>query len=172
MAIHFEEVREWNAVEKHCTLDLRFNKEKISPAYWRMKETSRSSWRGHSRDVYRLGGLPCEMAVWVESENELSSSWSGDFFPHSGWQSRLNSVGKFINILQAAFAQIFFCQKITKQNYNLKKAAQSTFVPKTHTENVDEIDTGRQFQISNPNHSFVIFGAKILCKKRAHKMLM
>jgi len=26
--------------------------------------------------------------------------------------------------------------------------------------------------VSNPKHSFVIFGAKILCEKRAHKMLM
>jgi len=39
---------------------------------------------------------------------------------------KLTPLVNFINILGAAFAQIFFCQKFTKPNRNLKKAAQNT----------------------------------------------
>jgi len=39
-------------------------------------------------------------------------------------------VVNFINILQAAFAPIFLCQKIAKPNCNEKKAAQNTLVQK------------------------------------------
>jgi len=39
-------------------------------------------------------------------------------------------VVNLINILRAAFAQIFFCQKITKPNYNWRKAARSNFIGK------------------------------------------
>jgi len=57
-----------------------------------------------------------------------------------------------------------------------EKAAKTTFVQKIRTKNVDEIDTCNQFhqhftrgvlpifwrqKISNPKHSFVIFGTKI-----------
>ena len=37
----------------------------------------------------------------------------------------------FTNILQAAFAPISFCQKITNPNSNQRKAAQTTLVQKT-----------------------------------------
>jgi hypothetical protein len=56
-------------------------------------------------------------------------------------QTLKSPVVNFINILQAAFAPIFFSQKITKPNCNKRKAVQSTFVQKRHTYNVDEIDT-------------------------------
>jgi hypothetical protein len=36
----------------------------------------------------------------------------------------------FTNILRAALAPIFFCQKITKPNCNLRKATQNIFVQK------------------------------------------
>jgi len=45
-----------------------------------------------------------------------------------------------MNILRAAFAPIYFCQKITKPNCILRKAVQSTFVQKKCALNVDEID--------------------------------
>ncbi len=38
--------------------------------------------------------------------------------------------GEIINILGAAFAPIFLCQKITKPKCNQRRAAQSTFVQK------------------------------------------
>jgi hypothetical protein len=41
-------------------------------------------------------------------------------------------VVNFINILGAAFAPIFFCQKVTKPNSNLRKGAQSTCMKKAH----------------------------------------
>jgi len=40
----------------------------------------------------------------------------------------MSSGVSYTNILQAAFAPIFFCQKITQPNCNLNKAAQSTVV--------------------------------------------
>jgi len=43
---------------------------------------------------------------------------------------KLKPVVNFINILQAAFAPISLCQKITKPSSNKKKSAQSTFVQK------------------------------------------
>jgi len=44
---------------------------------------------------------------------------------------KLTPLVNFINILLAAFAPIFLCQKITKPNRNLRKAAQNSFVPKS-----------------------------------------
>ncbi len=41
---------------------------------------------------------------------------------------RNQHVDNCINILRAAFVQIFFCQKITKPNCNQRKAMQSTYV--------------------------------------------
>jgi len=41
---------------------------------------------------------------------------------------KLTPVVNFIYILGAAFAQIFFHQKVTKPNCNERKASKSTFV--------------------------------------------
>jgi len=48
-------------------------------------------------------------------------------------------VVNFINILRAAFAPIFLCQKITNPNCTYGKASQNTFVQKRRKYNVDEI---------------------------------
>jgi hypothetical protein len=42
--------------------------------------------------------------------------------------TQLRQVSIFINILQAAFVLIFFCQKITKPNCNYWTDEQNTFV--------------------------------------------
>jgi len=41
---------------------------------------------------------------------------------------KLTTAVNFIKILQAAFAPIFLCQKITKPNCNQRKAAQTPFI--------------------------------------------
>ncbi len=43
---------------------------------------------------------------------------------------KLTPEENLINILQTAFAWIFFCQRIKKPSCNKRKAAQSTFLPK------------------------------------------
>jgi len=43
---------------------------------------------------------------------------------------KLTPVFNFTNILQAAFAPIFLCRKVTKPNCYLREASKSTFVQK------------------------------------------
>ncbi len=53
---------------------------------------------------------------------------------------KLTSVVHFINIIWAVFALRFFRQKNSKPNCNLRKALKSTFVQKSRSHNVDEIE--------------------------------
>jgi len=48
----------------------------------------------------------------------------------------------FTNILWAAFAPKYFCQKNTNPNCRHIKAAQKTFIPKSCSSKISEIDTG------------------------------
>ncbi len=77
----------------------------------------------------------------------------------------------FTNILCAAFAPIFFCQKFTYTNCKHIKAAQSTIIEKkvTHQLNVDEIETFCQF---HKRFSYEIFWRQNIVEKSARKMLI
>jgi hypothetical protein len=44
---------------------------------------------------------------------------------------KLKSVVNFTNILQTAFVPVFFCQKITKPNFNYRIATQKTSIQKS-----------------------------------------
>jgi len=44
---------------------------------------------------------------------------------------KLTPVVNFIYILQAAFVQVSFHQKVTKPNYKYRKDVLSTFIPKS-----------------------------------------
>jgi hypothetical protein len=54
--------------------------------------------------------------------------------------SRLTSRPNFINILCVLFSYKKLAPKITKPKQTQKKAAEKTFIPKRHIQNVDEID--------------------------------
>jgi len=61
----------------------------------------------------------------------------------------------FINILCTPFVPIFLCQKITQPKCNKRKAAQSTFLHKVSSKDVDENDTCSQFH-QHYTHTFFV----------------
>ena len=60
----------------------------------------------------------------IDVDNDaLQRVWPKNLKGQNGCAARVN----FTNILQAAFAPLFFCQKYTMPNCKYKKAAQNTF---------------------------------------------
>jgi len=72
--------------------------------------------------------------IFLQSQNIARKSCQKRLWYEKSAQKTLmkwTPVLNFINILQAAFAPIFFCQKITKPNCNITKDSKSTFLQKS-----------------------------------------